>query len=222
MLFESAQGYEINGMAKKQRLKRNKEEIKKDLADIFKWRTGKDKKTWREIAEELSKRHGVPVNHSAIYKQFREAQEAILEDELKEYRRRIFVDLEFIKSEALDAWDKSKQVTIKTTVKTKPKAKSGNPEEDQSNDQRAPGTQESIIETTVVRETRSGNPAFIANYLKAVNQQQQLLGVNAPIKIEKSDGEIGDTGDEEVVRVYTPEIAPLNTLGPGEPGPVDG
>lgn len=209
-------------MAKKQRLKRNKEEIKKDLIDIAAWRTGRNKKTWREIAQILSDRHGVPVNHSAIYKQFREAQEKILEQELMEYRRRIFLDLEYVKSEAVEAWEKSKQTSIKTTVKSKPKTKTGNPEKDESESDRREATGEQIFETTVIRETKTGNPAYIAAYLKAVNQQQQLLGVNAPVKIQKTDADDIEKGEEEIVRVYTPEVAPLITLPAGEPGPVDG
>lgn len=63
-----------------------------------------------------------------------------------------------------------------------------------------------VTETTLKRELRDGNPAFLEGVLKCIERRSRLLGLDAPVKTElkgsvefhRSDIDLSDASDEQL------------------------
>ena len=120
--------------------------------------------------------------------------------------------------ESIEAWNKSKQSRTKVREARKRIGKvigrlpNGEPLFEVDNDGNPVMIDLEVVRTTEVIASY-GNPAFLAQALKALGDLRQLLGINAPLEINwKQELEKAGLGDEEASKIFEEMVQKAHEL----------
>ena len=158
--------------------KRTLTQQQEDFVYMLKCRDQQPPMAWRVIAENLNRKRGYYVSHVTLFEQYNRLINNYVLENIEEHIGNQRAYYQYIKDEALEAWEKSKGKQEKRTAIIEGKKNDGNA-----------NVKKMRVETIV----SNGDAVYLEKLLKALNQEAMLLGLNKKLQDP-------DPVEEEVVK----------------------
>ena len=133
----------------------------------------KEKMTWRDIAERINEQRPYTCNFINYYQQYWSSiSEGVDKVDLDQERARQLAEVQMVKQELFDSWQRSKGIVTRTTTKGSVFGDAGNESEI------------SAKERTIQEWDAAGETAYLTQYIKLMEREAKIWGSDAPERKE--------------------------------------
>lgn len=143
---------------------RKESDLMKDLATIHQYRTQEKRMTWREIALELAKANNYIVSEEALRVQYNRFKAKALEVLAEDIRECQMLEIQELKAELWNSWERSLRTKKTTRQKFKVTRKDGKQIRE-------------LQEENITEEESNGDVQYLNAYIKACDQEAKLVGL---------------------------------------------